>query len=360
MPVRQIDIAEKLGISRIAVSKALRDHSDISEEVKHKVRAAAADMGYVPNFTGRNLQAQKTFTIGVVVPDISNSFFSFAIHGIMDAAREYGYHIILAASRESAELERENIMTFLSMRVDGILIAVSSETPDLSVYKTVKKQRVPLVFFDRTIPQLDFSSVGIDDENAAFTLVDFCIQQGYTQIAHLAGTKSVDIGRKRYEGYVKALKNSGLPLKKEWVVWGGFDRASGRQSFEKLLRGGELPQMVYAVNDRCAQGAYEAVRQAGLKIPRDIGMVAFSHSQFADLLHPALTIIDSPPHILGEKALRILISEIEKPQYPQKVVLGTKLKVNDSLVLKHQTDNMKIRTRHTGRQAVPAAARTDI
>lgn len=350
MPVRQIDIAKKLGISRIAVSKALRDFPDISDAIKEKVRKTAAEMGYVPNFTGRNLQAQKTFTIGVVVPDISNSFFSFAIHGIMDAAREYGYHIILAASRESAELERVNIMNFLSMRVDGILIAVSSESPARQIYDTVKNLKVPLVFFDRSIPDLDFSSVGIDDEKAAFTLVDFVIQQGYTKIAHLAGSLSVDIGLQRYKGYIDALKKNGLPLKKEWVVKGGFHRGSGYDGFEKLYITGDLPQVIYAVNDRCAQGAYEAIRKRDLKIPQDIGVVAFGHTEFAQLLYPPLTIIDSPPHILGERALRILISEIEKPQYIQKVVLGSELKINASLEIKTPIRYTRHQAGESGRQ----------
>lgn len=336
MPVRQLDIARKLGISRIAVSKALADHPDISEQMKAKVRRTAEKMGYIPNLTARNLQAQKTNTIGVVVPDISNSFFSFAIHGIMDAAAEQGYQILLSVSRETAEIEKSNILTFLAMRVDGLLLAASKETQDASVFDTVRASGTPLVFFDRSMPNLDFSSVGINDYEAAKSLIEFVLQQGRKNIAHLAGSLSTDIGAARCQGYLDALKNAGIEPRQEWIVESGFSRSSGYEGCKKLLQGDEQPQVIFAVTDRSAQGAYAALREASLTIPDDIGIVAFGHREFASLLHPQLTIIDSPPHLLGQEALRLLLREIAEPKRKrQKIVLNSELLVHESLEIKN-------------------------
>ena len=317
----------------------MRDHPDISAGLKTKVRKVAEELGYVPNFTARNLQAQKTFTIGVVVPDITNSFFSYAIHGIMDAAHELGYHLVLTASRENVGIEKENIMTLLSMRVDGILIAVSRETTDAAIFETVRKMKVPLVFFDRAIESLNFSSVGIDDRQAATTLLNYVIDQGYTRIAHVAGSFTADIARKRRQGYIDALKKHNIPIRDDWIVEGDFTRSGGCQGFQKICATGNVPEVVFAVNDSAATGVYKAIWEAGLSVPNDIGVVAFSHTKFAELLNPSLTIVDSVPQILGQRAMQLLFSEIkDSPSYTQKIVLGTRLIPNDSLKLKHNSN----------------------
>jgi LacI family transcriptional regulator len=332
MTIRQIDIARKVGISRIAVSKALRDHPDISTQMKAKVRKVADELGYIPNLTARNLQAQKTFTIGVVVPDISNSFFSFAIHGIMDAAAKHDYQIILSASRENAAVEKKNIMTFLAMRVDGLLVAVSKDTSNMDIFEKVKKTGTPLVFFDRSMPDAGFSSVGIDDYESARTLINYLIQNGHSKIAHLAGNYTTDIGRARFQGFQDAMHSAGIGIENEWIVECGFSRSGGYDGAKKILAASKLPEVIFAVNDRTAQGAYKAIREAGLSIPKDIGIVAFGHSEFADLLYPPLTIIDSPPNLLGQQALQLLLTEIDDlQQSKQKIVLDTKLTINESV-----------------------------
>ena len=334
MAVRQIDIAHKLGISRIAVSKALRDHPDISTEMKKKVNEIADELGYIPNFTARNLQAQKTNTIGVVVPDISNSFFSFVIHGIMDAAEAHGYQIILGASRESSDLQTQNIMTFLSMRVDGLLVAVSKDTIDAGIFEKAQKLKTPLVFFDRSLPSTTFSSVGIDDFEAAKRLTEFILKQGHRRIAHLAGSLCTDIGVNRLQGFRDAMSANGFSIDEDLILECGFGRSDGYRMCRQSLQNNKIPDVIYAVNDRTAQGAYQAIQEASLHIPKDISVAAFGHQEFAQLLHPQLTIIDSPPHLLGREALQLLLREIEKPgEPPQKLVLETNLKVNESLRL---------------------------
>jgi LacI family transcriptional regulator len=334
--ITQKDIANELSVTRITVSKALNNSADISLEMRKKVHQLAQEKEYIPNHMASSLHRHKTNTVGVVVPDVSNSFFSFAIDGIMDMAAKHGYHIILTISRESAEIEKENIITLLSQRVDGLLIAVSKETTDISIYETVKKMNVPLVFFDRAILSIGFSSVGIDDRKAASQLVEYAVMCGYKNIAHLAGSLVIEIGRERHAGYLETLKKYNIPIRDEWIISGGFDKFSGYEGCKKLLNQDRLPEVIFASNDRIAQGAYKAIKEAGLKIPDDIGIVSLGHREFAEILSPPLTIIDSSPDLLGQTAMGILIDEMagSSPRGSQHIILKTVLEVNNSIISK--------------------------
>lgn len=329
--VTQSDIAKELNVSRITVSKALNDHSDISVDMKRRVKETAERLGYIPHFHARNLQSKKTQTIGVVVPDVSNSFFSFVIHGIMDAAQESGHHIILTVSRENAAIEKQNIMNLLSMRVDGLLVAVSNETTNASIFETVKRTETPLVFFDRVIKNSNFSSVGINDYKAAVDLVQHLVNCGYRKIAHLAGNRKIQIGRDRCRGYTDVLTSNNLEQRREWLIEGGLTRTAGYNGCKQLLTCSELPEAIYVANDRIAQGAYSALQEAGLQIPNDIGIAGFGHVEFAELLSPALSIINVSPHSLGQQAMKLLVKEINNPDLKKRhIKIAADLQIKDS------------------------------
>ena len=150
-PITQQDIADSLNVSRITVSKALRDHPDISVEMKEKVRKAVEELGYSPNLIAKQLTLRKTYTLGIVIPDLENSFFAYLVDSIIDASTERDYHIILTVSREKEEHERNNIRNLIGMRVDGLLVCVSQKTSDYKIFEHVRKMKIPLVFFDRAI-----------------------------------------------------------------------------------------------------------------------------------------------------------------------------------------------------------------
>jgi LacI family transcriptional regulator len=334
--VRQKDIAKILKVSRITVSKALNDATDISAEMKQKVKKLADELGYIPHHHARTLHLNKTNTVGVVVPDVSNSFFSFAIHGIMDSAAQNGYHIILTVSREDPATERENILTLLSMRVDGLLVAITKDTVDTEIFETISKFKTPMVFFDRAIEGLGFSSVGIDDRLAAATIVEYAIKCGYQKIAHLAGSQKISIGQERCAGYLDMLQKHNVPVRNDWIIEGGFDRNSGYIGCKKLFKPNDRPEVIFAANDRIAQGAYKAIREMGLKIPDDIGVIALGHADFAEIVSPSLTVSASPPMILGKTAMDLLAKEIEESEsrHTQKILLNTQLLINESIVRK--------------------------
>jgi LacI family transcriptional regulator len=309
--IRQSDIAKELNISRVTVSKALRDHPDISPAMKKKIGEVARKKGYVPNLIARQLNARRTFTIGIVVPDLENSFFSYAVDSMIDYATENGYHVILTVSREKADIEKKNIDNLIGMRVDGLLVCLSQETKEREVFRTVKKMKIPLVFFDRVFEDMKFSRVVFNDKSGAKNSLSLMIREGYKGIAIFAGYSYTNIGKERTEGYIEALSVNNIRVKKEWILEGGFELKDGYESFNKLYNSGNMPEIIFAVNDRVALGAYKAAMEAGFRIPEDIGILGYGFNEITDFFNPQLTVINQDPRKIGFEAIKLLVSEIE-------------------------------------------------
>ena len=309
--VRQSDIAKKLNISRVTVSKALRDHPDISESMKMKIIKTAGKMGYVPNLIARQLNSRRTFTIGIVVPDLENSFFSFVVDSMIDYATEHNYYVILTVSREKETIEKQNIENLIGMRVDGLLVCLSQETKDKQVFKKVEKMKIPLVFFDRAFDSLRFSKVVFNDKAGASDSINCIISEGYNKIGHFAGFSWTSIGKQRNEGFIETLLKNKVPVLKEWIIEGGFELKDGYESFRKIHEAGNLPEVIFTVNDRVALGAYKAIKEAGLRIPEDIGIFGYGFNEITDFFDPQLTVINQDPRKIGTEAVKLLINEIE-------------------------------------------------
>jgi len=309
--IRQSDIARELNISRVTVSKALRDHPDISQAMKIKIGEVARKMGYIPNLIARQLNSRRTFTIGIVVPDLENSFFSYIVDSMIDYATEHNYYVILTVSREKENIEKQNIENLIGMRVDGLLVCLSQETTGKHVFDVVKKMKIPLVFFDRAFENSEFSKVVFNDKTGAKSSLKKIIQEGYTKIANFAGYSRISIGSQRTGGYLEALSENKIPVKREWILEGGFELDDGYTSFKRLNSSGNLPEVIFAVNDRVALGAYKAAKEAGLRIPEDIGIFGFGFHEITDFFTPQLTVINQDPRKLGLEAIRLLIDEIE-------------------------------------------------
>jgi LacI family transcriptional regulator len=310
--IRQSDIAKKLHVSRITVSKALRDHPDISQEMKNKVLKAAKKMGYIPNLIATQLNTRKTFTIGIVVPDLENSFFAFVVDSMIDFATEKKYHVILTVSREKEMIEQQNIENLIGMRVDGLLVCLSQETKEREIFSRVKKMKIPMVFFDRAFEKTGFQAVVFDDKTGALNALDQVIGSGFTRIAHFAGYSTVNIGKRRADGYKTALRKHRLPVRKDWILEGGFEFKDGYDSFMKLFQQGELPEIVFTVNDRVALGAYKAASECGIKIPSEIGIFGYGFYETTDMFQPPFTVINQDPRKMGLKAIALLLDMIDK------------------------------------------------
>jgi DNA-binding LacI/PurR family transcriptional regulator len=326
-----IDIAKKLGVSPSTVSRALNDHPDCSPETKEMVKKAAAALSYSPNPSARILKGDRTTTIGVIVPEIKHDFFSSAISGIEEIAYHSGYTIIVCQSNESYEREVVNTNALMHHRVAGVIVSISQDTKCGDHFQGLLRRKMPLVFFDRVCDDVPASKVVIDDYRSAFDAVTYLLQRGYKRIAHFTGPKELGICKKRWDGYIDALGQSNLTSQNGFVRYGGLHEQDGYNSMDALLKENMIPDAIFAVNDPVAIGAFQRIKEAGLKIPSDIALVGFSNNKITSLVDPPITTVDQPSFEMGKKAAEILIEIIEgKPVKPTTVVMPTKLIVRGS------------------------------
>ncbi|RQV99494.1 LacI family transcriptional regulator [bacterium] len=336
--VTQTQIAKALNISVVTVSKALRNYPDISFETTQRVQKLADELGYTPDLIARALSSKRSNIIGVVVPEIDHSFFAAVMEGIYAVAKENNFQIILTVSQEDDQREVENLQTLLAMRVDGILVSVSQKTTDYSIFHLIEKKKIPLVFFDRTIPDKRFSQVVVDDRLGAYHAVEYAISQGYHRIAHLTGPLNISIASERYLGYREALEKNKIEVKEEWIIQCGFSEDNGYRGFKKLVDNNksDLPEVIFAVNDPVAIGIYDAAEELNLDIPQDIGVIGFSNNRISKYLSPPLTTVMQPAHDIGRNAVQLLIQEIQNPMKytPRQIIVQTQLVVRESCLKK--------------------------
>jgi DNA-binding LacI/PurR family transcriptional regulator len=326
-----IDIAEKLGISASTVSRALSDHPDIKRETKEKVRKIAKELQYSPNTIAQSLKSNKTTTIGVIVPEIKHDFFSSAISGIEDVAYRSGYTIIVCQSNESYEREVINAHAMIHHRVAGVIVSISQNTKSGEHFQSLLRRRIPLVFFDRVCEDVIANKVVIDDYQSAYNAVTYLVGKGYKTIAHFAGPKELSICKKRWNGYVDAIKPLQMPSFNGWVRYGGLHEQDGYASMDSLIKEKKIPTAIFAVNDPVAIGAFQRIKEERLKIPDDIAIMGFSNNKIASLVDPQLTTVDQPSFEMGRRSAEILIDIIEnKVVEPRTWVLDTKLIIRGS------------------------------
>lgn len=340
------DIARELGISPSTVSRALKDHPDISVQTKKAVNELAEKLNYQPNIVALNLRQKKTNTIGVIIPEIVHFFFSTVISGIEDVAYTAGYNVILAQSNESYQRELTDMKALFNSRVDGMLISISRETTNFDHIESIISKGVPIVFYDRMYNSQTSSKVIVDDYAGAKEAVEHLIEQGCKRIGHLNGAPNLIISIDRFRGYTDALKEHGMAIPDNLIVncpSGTFEE--GKRGALKLLSQTPMPDAIFANNDPMAMGAMMAIKEKGLKIPDDVAVVGFSNWFFGELMDPSLTTVDQPGFEMGQEAARLLIRQIEmkekedfEPQ-PETKVLKTKLIIRNSSLKKKAGKN---------------------
>jgi DNA-binding LacI/PurR family transcriptional regulator len=298
----------------MTVSRAINDRSNVDKETKKKVLDTAKRMGYRPNHIARSLTTRKTYTIGVVLPKLSNSFMPDVISGIEEEAFTNNYQLILTHSAENADREKQVIDSLVSKRVDGILISPAITVKNAKPYNDLLIAHYPIVFFDRWISSIEASNVHTNDLEVAKLMTEHLIRRhNYKKIAHICGPSNVSIARERKEGYRLAMEENGLKIKEEWLVEAGFDEREGYEATKKLLKlpVSKRPKAIFALSDSTAFGAMEAIYEEGLIIPDDIALVGFNDDKQDKLLNPPLTTVHQPAYEMGKRATQILIDMIE-------------------------------------------------
>lgn len=327
------DIARALGISPSTVSRALKDHPDISPETKKAVNDLAKELSYQPNAIALSLKHSRSFTIGVIIPETVHHFFSSVISGIEDVAYEAGYNIMICQSNELYDRERSNANMLYSNRVDGLLVSLAKETTNYAHLKFFQDNNIPVVFFDRGTDAFPCDQVLIDDYSAAFKITSYLIERGHRNLIHLAAPQHLYIGLNRKKGFEDALKQHGLPFVEEQVIFADkFEKAT--EVVEELIIQKKLPDGIFAVNDLTALGAMRALKKHNISIPDDIGLAGFGNGQNAVLTDPPLTTIDQNGYLMGKTAVQLLLNRIRTGLdnfIPEKHTVATELIIRESI-----------------------------
>ena len=324
------DIAKQLGISASTVSRALKDHPDISEKTKIKVKVLAKELNYKPNLIALSLQSSKSNVIGIIVPQIVHYFFSTVISGIEEYAGKKGYNVLICQSNESVEKEVSNTQTLISSRVDGIIVSRTKNTEDFKHFRNIQNNNIPLVFFDRTCHGLKTDKVIIDDYKAAYEATEYLIRTGCMNIVHFSGPENLKISSKRMWGFRDALKKYSIPFKEEYII-NADNLEDGQNETEKLIRNNKILDGIFAVNDMTAAGAINALKKYNIKIPDKVSVIGFTNGLISAITDPPMTTVEQNGYIMGCKTAELLIKRIENIDAPfVSEIIPTKLIIRNS------------------------------
>ncbi|WP_251623232.1 LacI family DNA-binding transcriptional regulator [Odoribacter lunatus] len=312
------DLAAKLNISVSTVSRALKDNPEISLQTRKTVQTLAKELGYRPNPIAVALKTHKSHTIGVVVPQIVNTFFANVVRKIEEIADKYGYNVLVASSNETFEKEQKNIDVFLANRTDGIILSISRATTSYDHIRNIQNQGVPLVLFDRTTKELEVSKVIADDADAAFKIVQHLIHGGAQKIAIITGPEQLSIGKNRMKGYLKAMSTNKLEINQDYIIrCDDFSVKAAKEATQKLLNLKEKPDAIFGINDDMAIGAIEAIKEKNIRIPEDIAVFGFSNTKRSRYMNPSVSTVNQFPEKIGEKAAELLFEQILNTKYAQ-------------------------------------------
>ncbi len=335
--IRLKDIANKLGLSKATVSKALNDSLEISDATKQKVLHIARLLNYTPNQVAVNLRKKQTKTIGVIIPTTVHHFFSKIIDGIIKRAEKDGYLVIILQSNESFSLEKQQVNLLIDKRVDGILISLSNKTNEFVHLKKILNRNIPLVLFDKIEPSIKCSKVKINDYEAAYNSVVYLINKGYKKISHFRGDFNPKNSADRFKGYKQALLDNNIEFDPSLVFMcnNNSDFEDGYSNAKKMISNHIEVDAVFAITDLVAIGVIKYLKEQQIRIPEDIAVFGFSNWFMSSVMSPTLSTVDQPAFKMGETSMEILLAEIRnlkqnKTITHKEVILPTKLVIRNS------------------------------
>lgn len=326
------DIAKELNISVSTVSRALRDAYDVSPETKEKVLRVARELNYKPNLNAIGLVNNHTHNIGVILPYVTNYYFSTLITGIQKIAWSNNYNVLLYVTNDSAERELAILQNLSYSSLDGLIVCLSSPANSSDYFRQIINSGTPIVFIDRIADDVPASRVVQDDYNGAFAAVEHLIASGYSNIAHISGPKGFPVTDKRELGYRDALAKHGLEVEEDWIIHGGFSQQDGERATDHIMSLSKTPDAIFAVNDSLALGAMVALKRRQIRIGDDVGIIGFTNDPAGTLVSPSLsTMAEAEPFDAGTQSCELLMRHIRKRGFPpRELVLPCELIVRES------------------------------
>ncbi|MFJ2911082.1 LacI family DNA-binding transcriptional regulator [Streptomyces sp. NPDC087228] len=321
------DVAAEAGVSVATVSRVLNSHPSVSSDARRRVLAAVDVLGYRPNAVARSLRTDQTRTLGLVISDVLNPYFTELARFVEEEARALGYSVIIGNADEQPDLQEHHIRTLLDRRIDGLLVSPADGSSPL--VPGGAGDGTPVVFVDRWIQGADVPVVRADGREAIRDLVAHLHRLGHRRLAIIAGPAATTTGNERVEAFREALRDHGLALADDCIGQGDFQADSGRRVTERFLALPEPPEVVFAADNLMALGALDAIRARGLRVPQDIGLAAFDDIPWFVHTDPPITAIAQPTGELGRAAVRALVDIVEG-RSPQSVTLPARLVVRSS------------------------------
>ena len=338
------DVAQLAGVAPITVSRVINDSGYVSDETRRRVEAAIAELGYVPNRVARSLRSKQTHTLALILTDITNPFWTTVARGVEDVASADGFNVILCNTDESEPKENSYVRVLLQKQVDGFVLVPADRT-SRSV-TLIRKQQVPLVILDRTVPA-PVDIVRSDSEGGAYLLTRHLLELGHRHIAMLSGPEEVSTAVDRAAGYRRALTEAGVSVDERTVRYRAFTQEGGYLMTQEVLTVRPRPTALFAANNFIAIGAFRALREVGLRVPEDIALVAFDDLPPTFTMEPFLTVAAQRAYEMGRRATQLLLQRLIEatPGPAQEIILPTDLVVRRSSGRTIERESEKARKR---------------
>jgi DNA-binding LacI/PurR family transcriptional regulator len=323
------DVASLAGVSSATVSRVLAQKPHVREDVRKRVLQAVEELGYQPSRVARSLRVRTSQTIGLIISDIQNPFFTSLVRAVEDQAYAHKYTVFLCNSDENPYKEALYVDLMLAERVAGVIITPTRETH--SPVRKLQEAGIPVTVVDRRIQDQDVDTVVADNRAAAYDLVTHLISQGHRRIGAILASPEITTGRERYEGYELALREHQIPLDPALIRTGLPKEVLGYQFACELLSLPEPPTAIFTGNNLLTLGALRGIDDRQLNIPGDVSLVGFDDMEWTSLIKPRLTVVAQPTYDIGRAAAELILKRIADPERKvEQIVYKPELKIRES------------------------------